>query len=86
MAQTAKEKRDAKASKAATAKRKKKGISLEQALKNRGIKSIAKSKKKPAKKKAAPKKKRHASPLTNPKQAALDREKKAIANKKKGKK
>jgi len=79
-----KDKHNAAVSKAKTAKRKR--PTLEEALKNRGIKSIAKSKKKPAKKKAAPKKKRHASPLTNPKQAALDREKKAIANKKKGKK
>jgi len=59
------------------AERNKNRPSLESELKRRGIKSIAKSKPK-AKKKTVAKKKRHASPITNPKQAALDRERKAM--------
>ena len=77
MAKTKKEIADGKASKAATAKRKR--PTLKEALKNRGIKPVTKPK---AKKKKKVAKKRHASPVTNPKQAALDREKKAMKGRK----
>ena len=79
MAKTKKEIADGKASKAATAKKKR--PTLEEALKKRKIKSIAKSKPK-AKKKKAKKKVRHASPLTNPQQAKLDRERKVMKGRK----
>ena len=63
------------------AKRNKKRPTLEQALKSRGIKSIANSKAKP-KKKAVAKKTRNSSPLSNPKKNRLEREARAMKGKK----